>query len=79
MDAATQIDEVDYANRVFKLIIEMQPGAHFSIIEKVHPDNRVLFIETVKLFIECDYGRHLGGYYIEFSSDYEQIRKQNYF
>lgn len=79
METAEELENVDYANRVFKLIIEMKPGDTFSINEKVHPKNRVKFIDTVKLFIECDYGRHLGGYYIEFSNDYSKIKKFNYF
>lgn len=80
MEVDKEIDELDYANKVFALLInEMKPGDVFIINQKVHPDNRVRFIETVKLFIECDYGRHLGGYFIEFSSDYDKIRKVNYF
>lgn len=79
METPAEIDNVDYANKVFKLIIDMKAGQIFSITENVRPDNRVRFIETVKLFIECDYGRHLGGYYIEFDSAYSKIRKQKYF
>lgn len=80
MEVEKEIDELDYANKVFALLIyEMKDGDVFMINQKVHPDNRVKFIETVKLFIECDYGRHLGGYYIEFSNDYSKIKKFNYF
>lgn len=79
METLNEINEVDYANRVFKLIIDLKAGETFSINEKVHPKNRVRFIETVKLFIECDYGRHLGNYYVEFSNDYSKIKKFNYF
>lgn len=79
METTVEIGDIDYSNKVFKLIIDMKPGESFIINLNVHPKNRVRFIETVKLFIECDYGRHLGGYYIEFNSDYSKIRKQNYF
>lgn len=80
MQLQEEIDEIDYSNKVFSLLInKMQPGDNFVISENVHPDNRARFIQTVKLFIECDYGRHLGGYYIEFNNDYSKIRKLKYF
>lgn len=80
METEQAVSEFDYANKVFDLLInQMQPGSEFVLIEKVRPENRVAFIETVKLFIDCDYGRHLGGFYIEFSNDYSKIKKFNYF
>lgn len=72
--------ELEYADKVFKLLIsDMRHGQEFDIIKHVQEHNRETFIETVKLFIQSDYGRHLGNFYIEFNNTYTKLRKLNYF
>jgi len=62
----------DYELKVWGLLVSMQVGEEFNIIEKVAPERREKFIEVVK-----DYMDHYcsDNTYIEFNNEYTKIKK----
>ena len=65
--------ELTFSDRVIKLINEMNIGDEFSINQKVHPNNREMFIDAVKYFIRSGFTG--SSWIIEIKSDYSAIRK----
>jgi hypothetical protein len=63
---------LDYNDKVWGLLISMNVGDEFNIIEKVAPDRRQKFIEIVKGYIDHDCSDLT---YIEFNNDYIKIKK----
>ena len=63
---------LDYNDKVWGLLISMNVGDEFNIIEKVAPERRQKFIEIVKGYIdhECS-----DDTYIEFNNEYTKIKK----
>ena len=64
--------DMDYNNKVWELLISMNVGDEFNIIEKVAPDRRQKFIEIVKSYIDHDCSDLT---YIEFNNEYTKIKK----
>ena len=62
----------DYEKKVWGLLISMQVGEEFNIIEKVAPERRDKFIEVVKGYID-HYCSDLTE--IEFNNEYTKIKK----
>ena len=63
---------LDYNDKVWGLLISMNVGDEFNIIEKVAPDRRQKFIEIVKGYIDHDCSDLT---YIEFNNEYTKIKK----
>lgn len=63
---------LDYNDKVWGLLISMNVGDEFNIIEKVAPDRRQKFIEIVKSYIDHESS---DGTYIEFNNEYTKIKK----
>lgn len=63
---------LDYNDKVWGLLISMNVGDEFNIIEKVAPDRRQKFIEIVKSYIDHDCSDLT---YIEFNNEYTKIKK----
>lgn len=63
---------LDYNDKVWQLLISLNVGDEFNIIEKVAPERRQKFIEIVKNYID-----HEGSdnTYIEFNNEYTKIKK----
>jgi hypothetical protein len=57
---------------VWGLLISMNVGDEFNIIEKVAPERRQNFIEIVKSYIDHDCSDLT---YIEFNNEYTKIKK----
>lgn len=68
---------LDYFGECCEKFVKIPMRAEINIQEQVKPENREQFIETVKLFIDFDYGRK-DGFYLEFSNDYTKCRKLPY-
>ena len=62
----------EYELKVWGLLISMQAGEEFNILEKVAPESRQKFIEIVKNYIDHDCSDLT---YIEFNNEYTKIRK----
>ena len=62
----------DYNDKVWGLLISMNVGDEFNIIEKVAPERRQKFIEIVKSYIDHDCSDLT---YIEFNNEYTKIKK----
>jgi len=62
----------DYELKVWGLLVSMQAGEEFNIIEKVAPERRDKFIEVVKGYIDHDCSDNT---YIEFNNEYTKIKK----
>ena len=62
----------DYEKKVWGLLISMQAGEEFNILEKVAPERREKFIDVVKNYIDhyCS-----DNTYIEFNNEYTAIKK----
>ncbi|OFX52326.1 MAG: hypothetical protein A2066_00080 [Bacteroidetes bacterium GWB2_41_8] len=61
----------EYSESVFEFLDEAEVGKSFTIENLCKEENRVQFIEAVKLYISSyDYG---GGW--EFNTDYTKIRR----
>jgi len=58
---------------IFKKFSEIPQGEAFDIHQKVKPENRTAFIETVKELIQEDL---MPLHYLEFSCDYSQLKKK---
>ena len=63
---------LDYNDKVWGLLISMNVGDEFNIIEKVAPDRRQKFIEIVKNYMDHDCSDLT---YIEFNNEYTKIKK----
>jgi hypothetical protein len=63
---------LDYNDKVWGLLISMNVGDEFNIIEKVAPERRQNFIEIVKSYIDHDCSDLT---YIEFNNEYTKIKK----
>ena len=63
---------LDYNDKVWGLLISMNVGDEFNIIEKVAPERRQKFIEIVKSYIDHDCS---DVTYIEFNNEYTKIKK----
>ena len=63
---------LDYNDKVWGLLISMNVGDEFNIIEKVAPERRHKFIEIVKSYIDHDCSDLT---YIEFNNEYTKIKK----
>ena len=63
---------LDYNDKVWGLLISMNVGDEFNIIEKVAPERRQKFIEIVKNYIDHDFSDLT---YIEFNNEYTKIKK----
>jgi hypothetical protein len=63
---------LDYNDKVWGLLISMNVGDEFNIIEKVAPERRQKFIEIVKNYIDHDCSDLT---YIEFNNEYTKIKK----
>ena len=63
---------LDYNDKVWGLLISMNVGDEFNIIEKVAPERRKKFIEIVKSYIDHDCSDLT---YIEFNNEYTKIKK----
>ena len=63
---------LDYNDKVWGLLISMNVGDEFNIIEKVAPERRQNFIEIVKNYIDHDFSDLT---YIEFNNEYTKIKK----
>ena len=63
---------LDYNDKVWGLLISMNVGDEFNIIEKVAPERREKFIEIVKGYIDHDCSDLT---YIEFNNEYTKIKK----
>ena len=63
---------LDYNDKVWGLLISMNVGDEFNIIEKVAPERRQNFIEIVKNYIDHDCSDLT---YIEFNNEYTKIKK----
>jgi len=63
---------LDYNDKVWGLLISMNVGDEFNIIEKVAPERRQKFIEIVKSYIDHDCSDLT---YIEFNNEYTKIKK----
>lgn len=66
--------QIDYFGECCDKFDKMPMRAEINIETQVKPENKDLFIETVKLFIDLDYAKE-KGYYLEFSNDYSKCRK----
>ena len=66
------LQDLDYNDKVWGLLISMNVGDEFNIIEKVAPDRRQKFIEIVKSYIDHDCSDLT---YIEFNNEYTKIKK----
>ena len=62
----------DYEKKVWGLLISMQAGEEFNILQKVAPERREKFIEVVKGYIDHDCSDNT---YIEFNNEYTEIKK----
>lgn len=65
---------LSYTDRVFNLILDMPCDHYFDLTKNVAPENMEKFIDSVKLFINYDYGRQFG-FVIDFSGDYSRLKK----
>ena len=63
---------LDYKDKVWGLLISMNVGDEFNIIEKVAPERRQNFIEIVKNYIDHDCSDLT---YIELNNEYTKIKK----
>ena len=63
---------LDYNDKVWGLLISMNVGDEFNIIEKVAPERRQKFIEIVKNYIDHESSDNT---YIEFNNEYTKIKK----
>lgn len=63
---------LDYNDKVWGLLISMNVGDEFNIIEKVAPERREKFIEVVKYYIDH---RCSDLTEIEFNNEYTKLRK----
>ena len=63
---------LDYNDKVWGLLISMNVGDEFNIIEKVAPERRQNFIEIVKSYMDHDCSDLT---YIEFNNEYTKIKK----
>ena len=63
---------LDYNDKVWGLLISMNVGDEFNIIEKVAPERRKKFIEIVKSYIDHDCSDLT---YIELNNEYTKIKK----
>ena len=63
---------LDYNDKVWGLLISMNVGDEFNIIEKVAPERRQKFIEIVKNYIDHESS---DDTYIEFNNEYTKIKK----
>ena len=62
----------EYEFKVWGLLVRMQVGEEFNILEKVAPERREKFIEVVKGYID----HHCSdNTYIEFNNEYTAIKK----
>ena len=66
------LQSLDYNDKVWGLLISMNVGDEFNIIEKVAPDRRQKFIEIVKSYIDHDCSDLT---YVEFNNEYTKIKK----
>lgn len=66
-------EEYQYMNKVYEFLITMPPGKEYLVDNLCRKETRVLFVETVKSFIIATTSQ--GSHGIEFSEDYEKIRK----
>lgn len=64
--------EQEFVNKVFDHLDKLPFGVEYPV-ERVSPENRLKFIETVKLHINTDSGG--PEYLMEFTNDYSAIRK----
>jgi hypothetical protein len=62
----------DYEKKVWGLLISMQAGEEFNILQKVAPQRRDEFIKIVKYYID-HYCSDLTE--IEFNNEYTAIKK----
>jgi len=63
---------LDYNDKVWGLLISMNVGDEFNIIEKVAPERRQKFIEIVKNYSDHDCSDLT---YIELNNEYTKIKK----
>jgi hypothetical protein len=63
-----------YKDRVYKMLYDLPQGGEFIIEKNVTPENREVFIQIVKDYINFEYDR-VYGFVIEFSNDMSKVRK----
>jgi hypothetical protein len=69
-------DHEKYANKVFKMLVELEAGKTVTFAEKVRTENLPDFIQIVEQFIEVDYGRFYSPYFwVDMNSDKTKLRK----
>jgi hypothetical protein len=64
--------DLDYEKKVWGLLVSMQVGEEFDIIQKVAPQRRDEFIKIVKYYIDHDCSDLTE---VEFNNEYTKIKK----
>jgi len=71
------MNEITFEDKVYSKLVELPVGQQYDLLKKVSEPRRDQFVQTVKEFIRCDYGK-AWGFYIEFSDDYKNLKKKKY-
>ena len=69
------ISETTYSDRVGQMLLDMEVGQIFVLIEKVAPENRLKFMNAVKSYIDKSFGWD-ENWEIIFNQDFTRIRKE---
>ena len=69
-------EQYQYTNKVYEFLINMPPGKEYVIDNLCRKETKELFVETVKSFIIATTSQ--GSHGIEFSEDFEKIRKVDF-
>lgn len=69
-------EEYQYINKVYDFLLKMKPGQEVVIDNICKKDTKEQFIEAVKSFILAT--KRQRSYGIEFTEDYERIRKMDF-
>lgn len=65
---------MDYENKVGRAILYLPMGGIFDLTKNVAPERMGKFIETVKYYIDMDFGK-TDGWEMEFNSTYTKLKK----
>lgn len=70
-------EEITYADKVGLALLEMKENDELIISQRVKPENKELFISTVKSYIDKSFLNN-EGFEIIFSNDYSKVIKLRY-
>lgn len=70
----TNLPEVTYEDKIGSMLIAMPVGGVFEIEKNVKTENRERFTNSVKSYIDRDFGKQ-EGFEILFNTNYTKIRK----